>query len=193
MTTRDVIVRSGEIVAQRLFDIAYAIDLPRAERLWAEHLGGIGSRTRLAKAPAKAVAFGVPPLLLVIEPQTIEIESGTVTVQASARLYDFGVIALAVRVPVKDVPWTAFSEAFNRIDRAVGVDSPSQLWSDLLAHVRAIVGPAFERPSDALPQEDYLLGIVHTIEPAMDAATLRQSVDLVGLLSGETRPLSDGA
>ena len=193
MTTRDVVVRSGEIVAQRLFDIAYAIDLPRAERLWAEHLGGVGSRTRLAKAPAKAVAFGVPPLLLVIEPLTIEIESRPVTVQSSARLYDFGVIVLSVRIPVVDAPWAAFSEQFNRTDRAVGVDSPSTLWSNLLTRVRAVVGPAFERPSDALPQEDYLLAIVHTIEPAMDAATLRKSVDLVGLLSGETRPLSDGA
>jgi hypothetical protein len=193
MANRDVMVRSGEVVAQRLYDIAYAIDLTRAGQLWAEHLGGSGFRSRLVSAPAKAVAFGVPPLLLTIDRIAIDIDGTSVTAQASARLYDFGVIVLAVRFPVNDVPWAVFAAQFNHIDRTMGVDSSAPFWSGLLARVRTIVAPAFTRGSEAQPEEDYLLGIVHAIEPPMDAATLRESVDLVGLLSGESRPLSAAA
>jgi hypothetical protein len=60
--------------------------------------------------------------------------------------------------------------------------------------VCAAVSSALDRPApgDAL-QEDYLLGKVYTLDEPINATELRQRVDLTELLSGETRPLSDGA
>jgi hypothetical protein len=50
--------------ALRLFDLAYEIDLKRAEDLWRQRTQGATTRSRLAGTPAKAVSFGVPPLAL---------------------------------------------------------------------------------------------------------------------------------
>ena len=62
-------VVTGQVVALRLFDLAYEIDLKRAETLWAERAGGTAARSRLVATPAKAISFGVPPLALELGPR----------------------------------------------------------------------------------------------------------------------------
>ncbi|HET6804967.1 MAG TPA: hypothetical protein VFH59_05920 [Frateuria sp.] len=194
MTTATFTVRTGELVALRLFDIAYAIDLARAEAAWLTHAGRSSSRSRLASAPAKAIAFDVPPLQLLMDPIAVTLDGVTVEAQVSVRLYDFGVAALAVRVPIANAEWPAFVSQFNALDRTLGPSSPEGFWTALRDQVREVVGPALERPADsAALQEDYLLGKVHALDEPLTANELRERVDLAALLSGETRPLSEGA
>jgi len=187
-------VRSGELAALRLFDIAYAIDLPGAERAWHAHAGGGSSRSRLATAQAKAITFDVPPLYLPLDPITLTLDGHPVRAQVSVRLYDFGVAALAVRVPVTDAPWPTFVAQFNALDRALGPSAPDAFWTTLRDQVCAVIRPALDRPaSGEVLQEDYLLGKVYTLSETLNANELRERVDLAQLLSGETRALSDGA
>lgn len=194
MNARTITIRSGELVALRLFDIAYGIDLTRSESLWAAHVGGSTSRSSLASAPTKAIAFDVPPLRLSLDPIDLMLGSEKVVTEASVRLYDFGVAALAVRVKVVDMPWNTFVERFDALDQAAGPDTPAPFWLSLLDHVREVIGPALDRPAlDARLQEDYLLGTVYAFDEIVDAATLNERVDLIRLLSGETRPLSAAA
>lgn len=194
MSASAITIRSGELAALRLFDIAYAIDLARAEALWAAHVGGASSRTRLASTPPKALVFGVPPLRMLLAPVTLRLDEAAVTAHVTVRLYDFGVAALAVRVAVDDAPWSEFVARFNALDRAVGPGAPPAFWNALLDRVRTIIAPALTRPAgEAVLQEDYLLGTVHALDEPLDATTLRARVDLAGLLSGETRPLSEAA
>lgn len=194
MNTAAVTVRSGELVALRLFDMAYAIDLPRAEAAWLAHVGGASSRSRLATAPPKAIAFDVPPLMLQMEPIELALDGVAVKAQVSARLYDFGVAALTVRVAVTDASWPAYVAQFNALDRALGPASPDAFWTALRDQVRTAVASALDRPvSGEALQEDYLLGKVQTLDAPLNASEFRDSVDLAGLLSGETRALSEGA
>ncbi|OZB72565.1 MAG: hypothetical protein B7X33_01500, partial [Lysobacterales bacterium 13-68-4] len=187
-------VRAGELVALRLFDIAYAIDLARAEVAWLERAGAEGRRSRLLTAPPKALAFDVPPLDLPLEPMTLVLDGVEVTARVRVRLYDFGVAAFALRIAVADASWPVFAARFNALDRAVGPSAPEALWTTLLQRVVDAVAPALDRPAaGATLQEDYLLGVVQALDEPLDAATLRERVDLAALLSGETRPLSEGA
>lgn len=189
-----VTVRAGELVALRLFDIAYAIDLARAEVAWLERAGAEGRRSRLLTAPPKALAFDVPPLDLPLEPMTLVLDGVEVTARVRVRLYDFGVAAFALRIAVADASWPVFAARFNALDRAVGPSAPEALWTTLLQRVVDAVAPALDRPAaGATLQEDYLLGVVQALDEPLDAATLRERVDLAALLSGETRPLSEGA
>jgi hypothetical protein len=189
-----VTVRSGELTALRLFDIAYAIDLGRAETAWLAHAGGASRRNRLATAPPKALAFGVPPLDLAMEPVSLTLDGVEVTAWVRVRVYDFGVAAFAVSVPVADVAWQEFVARFNALDRAIGPAAPDAFWTRLRSQLHEVIAPALDRPaSDASLQEDYLLATVRAFDEPLDAATLRERVDLAAMLSGETRPLSDGA
>ncbi|HEU4670070.1 MAG TPA: hypothetical protein VFR91_05160 [Dyella sp.] len=190
----DVIVRAGELVALRLFDIAYAIDLPTAEKAWLAREGAEGRRNRLTKAAPKAVAFGVPPLDLPLEPLTLQLDGVEVTARVRVRLYDFGVAAFALRVDGAGLAWPAFAARFNALDRAVGPSAPDALWTLLRQRVIDAVAPALDRPAaDATLQEDYLLGMVQAFDQPLDAAAVRERIDLAALLSGESRPLSEAA
>jgi hypothetical protein len=67
------------------------------------------------------------------------------------------------------------------------------VWNDLLGHLREVLSAALDRPSARPLQEDYLIATVHSFAAPVTAEELLDAADLVPLLSGEERPLSDGA
>jgi hypothetical protein len=192
MTQAEPIVSSGAVIAFRLFDIAFEIDLAKVETVWAGR-ARTASRSRLTATPPKAMAFDVPPVALMLDPVTLMLNDVAVQADVTARVYDFGAVSIALRVPVRDLPWSALVARINAVDRGVG-HAQSAPWDDLLKQLRTAIAPALVRPeaSSAL-QEDYLIGVVHGFDQAMSAALLQERVDLVPLLSGEQRALSDGA
>ena len=186
-------VRSGHIVVLRLFDIAYAIDLRRVEEVWARYAGTASSRSRLQATPAKAVAFGVPPVTFNFDPIPLQMGALAATAAVTVRVYDFGVVALSLRVPAVDISWADFSALLNSMDAHVGADGDSRLWDGLLARVRTLLAEALIRPAESAIEEDYIIGTVHAFSEHPAPGALQNQVDLVPLLSGEQRPLSDGA
>jgi len=182
-------VKSGAIVALRLFDIAYAIDLAQAEALWAQRQGGGSSRSQLSATPAKAVAFDVPPVLLPLDAVPLHMEGIGVNATATARLYDFGVVALALRILVVDHDWASYTRLCNAAAQSIG----AAVWEALLQRVRLPLVSALDRPYASGVQEDYLLAIVQQWSEPQKTVDLEQRLDLVPLLSGERRPLSEGA
>ncbi|TCZ64012.1 hypothetical protein [Roseicella aquatilis] len=189
----DLLVRAGQVTALRLFDIAYGIDLKRAEALWAARAPGAGQRRGLTGTPPKAMSFGEPPLILRLPPVPVSLAGEQVEVQVAARVYDFGVVSLALTLPVVDMPWSGFSARVNALQRAVGPGAAVPLWADLLQSVQTPLAGALERPAARLMEEDYLLAVVNRLEEPLPAEALLERVDLIPLLSGETRPLSAGA
>lgn len=183
-------VQSGALIVHRLLDVADAMDLARAEALWLAHTGGQIRRSRLATAAADELAFEVPPALLVLPAQTIELDGRATSAELTARLYDFGAVALALRVEVADLPWDAFVERCNALDRATGGSAAAVLWRQALHEVLDVIGPALRRPSAQQLEEDYLFAIVHRFAEPLTAAEVRARADLAALLSGEQRPLS---
>ena len=186
------IVRAGAIVAYRLFDIAYEIDLPQVEAIWALQARA-ARRGRLTGTPPKAMSFGVPPVALTLDPVTLMLDGEAIPAEVTARVYDFGAVSFALRVPVADLPWRHFEQRLDAVDRAVGQSSETSLWLDLLQHVRGLLAPALVRPDKSPLQEDYLVGVVNAFDSPHTARALMDRIDLVPLLSGERRPLSDGA
>ena len=181
---------SGAIVAMRLFDVAYAIDLARAEAVLAAQARA-ARRSRLSATPPKAMAFGVPPIELELDPVSLTLDGKEMTAGATARVYDFGALTIALRIALADVPWTGFVRQLNAADAAV--EAIGATWEHLLKQVRGMLGTALVRPEATRVQEDYLIGVVHSFDRPLTAAALLDSVDLVPLLSGEQRALSDGA
>jgi hypothetical protein len=184
-------IAAGHILALRLFDIAYAIDLARAETLWASHAAGRASRARLAATPPKAMAFGVPPLAIGLDPVVIDIAGMPTAATLTARLYDFGAVTLALRVPIADIGWAEFARRINAVEAELDSEDGEILWRACLEQVRAIIAPALDRPSGSGLTEDYLIGVVHAFDTPITAARLLAEADLVPLLSGEHRRLSE--
>jgi hypothetical protein len=194
MNPGELQVVSGSIVAYRLFDIAYAIDLAAAEKIWAERSRASSTRARLTTAPPKAVAFGVPPVEIALDPVPLSLGTATITATVIARLYDFGVVTFALKMPAGPLPWSAYAELMNRADRGLRDEGAgTDHWARLLTEIRSVFTPALVRPAQSTIEEDYLIGIVNAFDEPLTADTLQSRVDLVPLLSGERRPLADAA
>lgn len=190
----ELTIKNGAVIALRLFDIAYSIDLGQLESLWAKRANSGTRRGKLSGTPEKAVSFGVPPVMLLLDTVLIEIREGvSVSAQVSARFYDFGVVALALRVPMVHVRWSDFVAELQVLDHVIGPTAANVLWTMLLERVLLIVTPALDRPSSISLEEDYLLAVVKEFSEPLSALELQKRVDLVALLSGEQRPLSDAA
>ena len=191
-------VSVGHILALRLVDVADSIDLARAEVLWREHAArqpaGGAQRRQLSATPPKAVAFGVPPLSIPLDSVTLTIGERRVEATMTARMYDFGAITLAMKIPAGGLTWPEFADCMNAVDRAVGPESGSaELWDIALGRVTRVLAAALVRPSTTHLDEDYLIGVVNSFDGQPSADELMGRIDLAALLSGEQRQLSPAA
>jgi hypothetical protein len=186
-------VAAGEVTVYRFYDIAYAVDLDRAEAILAARPGAGGARKRLSATPPKAVAYDAPPVVLSLDPVRLTIDGASVEAQVTGRLYDFGVLRLAIGIAVRDQPWAAFVELVNTLSALLGSGSENRLWNELAGQVRLMLAPALERPATSVLEEDYTVALVRGFDRPMTAVDIGKQVDLVRLLSGERLPLSDDA
>ena len=185
----ELTVVAGQIVALRLFEIAYAIDLKRAEAAWA----GRTARPRFAGTLPKAVAFGVAPVDIALGTVSLDLGEGPVELAATARLFEFGTVSLALRLPVAGRRWSEYERLVLALSHAVAAAGTASPWPALLANVREVLSGAVERPVSRVIEEDYLFAVVQAFDNKLDAASLLAQVDLVPLLSGEQRPLSEAS
>jgi hypothetical protein len=198
MEPRELQVVTGTVIALRLFDIADSIDLAKAEILWRQQprpTGGPppGTRGRLVSTPPKAVAFGVAPLDLALEPVLVRLDGTDIWAAATARLYDFGVTRLALHFTADALSWSGFTRRLIAVDASVGPAAETIIWRTMLDHVCRTIAPALLRPTPDRLEEDYLVGTVRAFDETPDAEALLHRIDLVPLLSGEESKLSDGA
>ena len=189
----EVFVASGEMIAYRLFDIAYAINLDRAEAALARRRGAGGVRKQLNATPPKAVAYDVPPLVLTLDPVPLAIGGKTTDATVTVRLYDFGVLSLALSIAVSDLSWTDFGVRLNSFGALIGPGLGESLWGDLAGRIRTELADALVRPAVSTLEEDYTIALVRSFDRPMTAVAVQEQLDLVPLLSGERRPLSAAA
>ena len=183
-------VESGELIAHRLFDVGDMIDLVRAEELWRARAGRKGRRTRLSTASANELAYEVPPALLALPATTVDVDGVALPATMTARLYDFGAIAIALHVDASGLSFDAFARRCDALDRATDAHSETPIWREALRSVLDVIGPALQRPSTQRLEEDYLFAVVRGFDQPMTGEQVRARVNLAALLSGESRPLS---
>ena len=186
-------VVSGEVIAYRLFDFAYEVNLAQVEAIWRARPGAGSERKRLNTTSPKAVSYDVPPVVLTLEPVPLSLASGAVVANATARLYDFGVLTLVLSIRASDLSWSAFSDLVNEVNLVVGSDANHPIWNSLTTRLRSLLGDALERPTNSLLDEDYLVGLVRSFDRPITATEIHEQLDLIPLLSGEKRVLSEGA
>jgi hypothetical protein len=186
-------VQTGEIIALRLFDVAYSIDLPEVERLWDAVHPESPSRRSMVAAPATALAFDVPPVLAPLPSITLFVDGIERECLLSARFYDFGVVALSLRVPMKGISWQEFAAAANAVERSLGALASDEPWKSILESLASDVGCAYQRPGDARFSEDHLVALVRSWNRPVTSERLLEKLDLIPLLTGENRPLSPKA
>ena len=182
---------AGAAIVYRLHDVGYEIALERALDL----LAGQGpERVRPVRGEGQAIQIPNPPITVLLGSENVALGDRRVDVEVSARIFDFGVVSLRVRIPMPGrLTWQQFT-AFG-----AAVDADTGLQAVFAQHHRLLVeriGPAIERAHPAQVMEDYIVyrleGLTDADGRALPPSALRDA-DVAPLLLNETRPLSADA
>ena len=179
---------SGAAIVYRLFDVGYAIDLARALDLLASNAP---ERVRPLRGEAQALQIRNPPLTVMLGSEALIVDGRPHAAEVSARVFDFGVVSLRVRVAMPErLSWDGFTQF------GLSVNDHDALKTIVAQQLRLLVDrirPAIERPAMADVSEDYTVFRVTRAEHA-DGTPARADVigalDVAPLLLGEPRPLS---
>ena len=172
----------------RLFDLADALDLERARECLAAPL--------IAQRPvvSRGASIEMPQLPVAVEPGAARapLREAAGEARLEARLYDLGIAALALHVPLA-CPMT-WAEA---TDLLAGVQTyPAWVGEQLsvkIAELRERLAPALARPNATVREEDYLLFVVERLGAGEPASRLGRHPALLQAALGERKPLSAAA
>ena len=178
----------GTAIVYRLFDVGYEIHLARALELLSTNAP---ERARPIRGEAQAIQIKNPPVTVTLVTERIAIDGREVDAEVSARIFDFGVVSLRLRVPaLPGVSWMEYADFGN------AVDVRTDLTPLFLRHLDALVdriAPAIERRTLAAVTEDYVVfRITRFTDPEggeLSTEVLRDE-DVAPLLLNERRPLS---
>lgn len=181
----------GSATVYRLYDVGYAIALERSAGLLGESTRG---RARPGRVEAQAIQIRNPPLVAELGAREVPVDGASYQATLSARVFDFGVCSLQLRVAAPPrLSWADFSRFGRSIDESRDVtESLDRELSALLTRI----GPAIERLGVAPLSEEYVVFRIDSMDagganpPASDLLTDER---LAPLLLGERRSLSRAA
>ena len=181
----------GTAIVYRLFDVGYEIDLARALELLSTNAP---ERARPLRGEGQAIQIKNPPVTVTLGTELLSIDGRDADAEVSARIFDFGVVSLRLRVRApQGVTWMDYADFGN------AVDVRTDLTPVFLRHLDALLSrmaSAIERQTIATVTEDYVVfRITRFTDPAggeLSTEVLRDE-DVAPLLLNERRPLSQAA
>jgi len=181
----------GAAIVYRLYDVGYEIALDRALDLLAS---SAPERVRLVRGEGQAIQVNNPPVTVILGTENVAVAGERLDAEVSARVFDFGVVSLRMRIAApREMSWSDFSAFGNAVDAEGGLAAVFDQYVRLLTE-RILA--AIERPALAAQTEDYVVYRISRLVSAdgrpLPASALGE-LDVAPLLLNEWRPLSADA
>ncbi|HEX8849392.1 MAG TPA: hypothetical protein VF761_07670 [Gemmatimonadaceae bacterium] len=181
----------GAATIYRVHDVGYGIALNEASAILAARMP---ARARPERREGQAIHIPNPPITLPLGAERVRLDGAEYSAELSARLFDFGVVSLRMRVATDgELGWDEFVEFGKRMDTR---SETTALFDAALERLLAQIAPAVDRMRVADVTEDYTVYRVATLCDAAGApagpGTLGDA-DVVPLLLKEQRTLSPDA
>src|SRR5262245_18541840 len=174
-------------ISYRLYDIGYEIHLDEVSRLFGE---SDPARARPVRGEARAIVIPNLPVTLRLGPRRVTTPQGPFDVEASARVFDFGVVSLRFEVRQRDaIRW----QDYCAIGSALDVLHLAPAFDALLDEVMARISGAVDRLVPSPVVEDYLVLRIDRLRDSSGAAVVPRQLrdqDLAALVLDERRELT---
>ena len=181
-------VDSGHLLFFYAYDAGFEISLDAA-------------RTLCEASESPGIAGLRPPPYLQYRPKPLIVPAGTVSaavsgnalsLDAAVKIFDFGVLSVTLTLPVRDLPWEAYTDAAHALAAEGGLEKSAR---EAAVRVFERIRPAVFRPKFADLVEEYSLWHVGSFSPGMTGteALALLSRDVARLLTLERGDLSEAA
>ncbi len=188
----------GAVVLYRLYDVGYEIDLERALDFLAtspaEREALRLKLERRRRAEAQAIRIKNPPVTISLGAEQFSAAGRRYDARVSARIFDFGVISLRMRLDLPGaLAWSAFAAFGDSAELSGAAKAP---FDRRIRELTDRIAPAIARLQIAPVSEDYVVYRISRLEsPAGEAlpASAVRELDVVPLLLNEHRPISEQA
>jgi hypothetical protein len=182
-----VSIKRGSILIYRVFDIAEEIDLSAVERLLSQETGK--ARLGFARSSRNAIVMRNAPIRLSLGELEIAIGTEINRAEASATLWDYGVLSIVFQVPIAE--GTQWSQLVSRASVIYG-DVAGGEALDTVAfkkskEIMQLIRGALKGPSQWGVIEDYVIYFLESVEGIRLAKDLIERADLPALILGESR------
>lgn len=182
-------VDSGHLFFFFAYDAGFEIALDAARTLCeASESPGI---TGLRPAPPH-LQYRPKPLIVPGGTVAVSVSGNSYPLDAAVKIFDFGALSVTLTLPVRDLPWEAFTEAAHVLSTEGGLEKHAR---EAALRVFERIRPAISRAMFADLVEEYSLWHVGTFSPGMTGteALARISGDIACLLILERGNLCETA
>ncbi|HAM33607.1 MAG: hypothetical protein A2X91_11235 [Deltaproteobacteria bacterium GWB2_65_81] len=182
-------VVSGHLFFFYAYDAGFEIALDAARPLCeASESPGIAG---LRPAPPY-LQYRPKPLVVPAGKVSATVSGNSCSLDAAVKIFDFGALSVTLTLPVRDLPWEAFTEAAHALSTEGGLEKPAR---EAALRVFERIRPAVSRPMFAELVEEYSLWHVGSFSPGMTGteALARIPRDIACLLTLERGDLSETA
>jgi hypothetical protein len=148
-------VKRGSLLIYRQFDVADGIRLDDAQKRVQR---GETQRLDLRRVPKASISIATPPLSFGLGQHRLQIEREEHAVDASVRVYDFGVVSIQLKIEIPDGTGIDALAAWNAL--LSGSQTVDRLAKDLALQVSEELNSVMLRPKFSGFVEDYSLAFV---------------------------------
>ena len=179
-------IRTGEIVHMKMYDVADEI---RLDTLPPDVFAGrLPVRQSLVRVETKSIELVNPPVAVDLGPRAWVTSSGRIVFDLSAHFFDVGVVCLIMRVPVRNLELSAFTETALSMDPDPEIDRMLDWEIEQIIHG---IGACLTRQHGFADfQEEYTFYILKDTDEPVSFDTFRNYPTLLSMLLGERAPVS---
>lgn len=172
----------------QLYDIADALDLERARA----SLAAPSARVRPVASRGGSIDIPQLPLEVSLGAATVRLGECRLRGQLYARVYDLGILALRLILPLEG------ARSWERVAALMADAQPypaevARAFEESCATLRRTLAPAAVRPNATVRTEDYTILLVERLGAGAPAARLARHPALLQAALGERKPLSAAA
>jgi hypothetical protein len=185
-----LVVRRGQLLAYRLFDVGDELALDRAEHILADNPGR--RRMRLSREGSEFLIFAALPLVVELGRRTVRLERLGKDMEAdlTARFFDYGVVSLMYTLQIEPgTPMTGLTPLCDELYESPALERVARKELDALLDR---LGPAIQGLHHWGGVETYTVILVEELDGNPSGRHVLHSEGLDKLLIGETasKPLA---
>ncbi len=175
------VIKEGHIVLYFFYDVAYEIELEKLQSIFGKRAEA--EQIQIKRISPDYIQYPVPPVQFKLPNRKIETNIFVV----DAKIYDFGVILIRYRLPIKDELRKLKHYGWELIENdSIEADSKK-----LLDKLKEEIKYALINPTE-VTSEDYAIYSINQFTQPMQATTiLQQWRDIGASITGERQLLSD--